>query len=265
MNNLAKKRAELPKTTIIDNRKLSTSHQRLAEILQEGMAVLDVGCGTGAITRGIAETVGEKGKVIGIDNNEDMIRKANEKHSLPNLSFEVADIYALPFDSEFDIVTSARVLQWLENPTRALSSMKNTVKLNGKVLVLDYNHKKIIWKPKIPKEMEAFYSSFLKWREDAGMVNTIADHLAYLFEKIGLDNITIYPQHELVRKGEKTFESQINIWSEVAEIKGKQMVEDGYLTEEERVIAEKKYRSWTQNKGEYLSMYLLAVEGVRRN
>ncbi|WP_347835592.1 hypothetical protein [Gracilibacillus sp. JCM 18860] len=44
------------------------------------------------------------------------------------------------------------------------------------------------------------------------------------------------------------------------------MVEDGYLTEEERVIAEKKYRSWTQNKGEYLSMYLLAVEGgVRRN
>ncbi|WP_277679507.1 class I SAM-dependent methyltransferase [Gracilibacillus dipsosauri] len=61
MNHLAKKRAELPKTTIIDNRKLSTSHQRLAEILQEGMAVLDVGCGTGAITRGIAETVGEKG------------------------------------------------------------------------------------------------------------------------------------------------------------------------------------------------------------
>ncbi|WP_347835590.1 methyltransferase domain-containing protein [Gracilibacillus sp. JCM 18860] len=195
---------ELPKTTIIDNRKLSTSHQRLAEILQEGMAVLDVGCGTGAITRGgIAETVGEKGKVIGIDNNEDMIRKANEKHSLPNLSFEVADIYALPFDSEFDIVTSARVLQWLENPTRALSSMKNTVKLNGKVLVLDYNHKKIIWKPKIPKEMEAFYSSFLKWREDAGMVNTIADHLAYLFEKIGLDNIAIYLSMSLYEKERK--------------------------------------------------------------
>ena len=55
--NITKKRAKLSgkATDILKARTLASAHKRLAEILIEGMTVLDVGCGTGAITYGIAE------------------------------------------------------------------------------------------------------------------------------------------------------------------------------------------------------------------
>src|SRR5207302_578018 len=38
---------------ILDRRTLHKDHRRLAGVLARGMSVLDVGCGTGAITKGI--------------------------------------------------------------------------------------------------------------------------------------------------------------------------------------------------------------------
>jgi ubiquinone/menaquinone biosynthesis C-methylase UbiE len=57
----ARRRGPLPQ------RSLETSHRRLAELLRPGMAVLDVGCGAGAITRGIAEAVAPGGHALGLD------------------------------------------------------------------------------------------------------------------------------------------------------------------------------------------------------
>ncbi|WP_424461000.1 methyltransferase domain-containing protein [Priestia megaterium] len=76
INDAAMKRAKLTKTAVIDNRTLENSHKRLAEILKPGMNVLDVGCGTGTITSGIAELVGPNARVVGIDNNLTLIEKA---------------------------------------------------------------------------------------------------------------------------------------------------------------------------------------------
>src|SRR5690606_34044001 len=118
-------------------RTLKNSHKRLAEILQPGMTVLDVGCGTGAITSGIAEIVGPSGRVIGIDNNPDLIEKARQNDkTTPVLISEIVNIYNLPFQNEFDIVTSARVLQWLADPQAALNQMVLATKANGQVLGL---------------------------------------------------------------------------------------------------------------------------------
>src|SRR5690625_5445962 len=86
----ARKRAELSgkATQILASRTLSSSHKRLAEILTEEITVLDIGCGTGAITRGIAEVVGQKGRVVGIDNNPKLINTANQLYTnIPGLTF----------------------------------------------------------------------------------------------------------------------------------------------------------------------------------
>ena len=53
-------------TKIFDNRSLTNDYKNLISILKPGMKVLDVGCGTGAISKDIAKIVGENGKVIGI-------------------------------------------------------------------------------------------------------------------------------------------------------------------------------------------------------
>jgi SAM-dependent methyltransferase len=238
----------------------------LAELLIEGMTVLDVGCGTGAITSGIAEIVGPTGRVVGIDSNPALIEKARQTFGdIRGLEFEVGDIFNLPYKDEFDIVTSARVMQWLSNPLEALTVLESSAKSGGLVLVLDYNHEKISWEPEPPSSMKSFYCAFLKWRSDAGMDNAIADHLPNLFDKVGINEIMITPQHETVKRTDNDFHSRISIWADVAASRGIQMVEDGFITESERATAEKEYREWIKEVAMSQTMYLLAVEGRKHS
>src|SRR5690606_22310667 len=65
----------------------------------------------------------------------------------PRLTFRAGDIYDLEFRSEFDIVTCARVLQWLSRPRAALDSLIRAAVSGGRVRVLDYNHEKAAWEP----------------------------------------------------------------------------------------------------------------------
>lgn len=265
-NDIANSRAEIhgEATNILDARSLFSSHKRLAEVLEEGMVVLDIGCGTGAITKDIAKIVGENGNVVGIDNNPSLIKKANELYeNISNLSFEVESIYDHPFNNQFDIVTCARVVQWLCDPIKALKSMVTATKSGGKILIVDYNHEKIKWEPKPPESTSIFYTAFLKWRADAGMDNKIADHLNEWFLEIGLSNINVSKQHEVVNRQDEKFKDQIGIWAGVMASRGVQMVKDNYITEAERCLAEKEYRDWIKKDAISQSMYLLAVEGVK--
>jgi SAM-dependent methyltransferase len=262
----ARERARMPEGTsaILDTRSLASSHRRLAEMLRPGMSVLDVGCGTGAITRGIAERVGPEGRAVGVDAKESFIETAKSRHAgVANLAFEIGDVYQLSYRDVFDVVAAARVLQWLADPVAALRSIACAVKIGGRLVILDYNHEKIAWTPEPPESMKHFYQAFLRWRADAGMDNAIADHLASLFTTMGLRDVAASPQHETVRRGDAGFETGVGIWAEVAASRGHQMVTDGVISEPERATAESEYREWMVSSAESQTMYLLAVEGIR--
>jgi SAM-dependent methyltransferase len=251
-------------TAILDTRSLATAHRRLAELLRPGLSVLDVGCGTGGITRGIAQAVGRDGRVVGVDVNAAMLDKARAAHGdVPGLSFEVASVDALPFEGVFDIVTAARVLQWLADPTSAVRAMAAAARPGGRVIVLDYNHEKIAWTPEPPASLRRFYAAFLRWRAEAGMDNAMADHLPDLFAGARLTAIVSTDQHEVARRGDGDFETRAGIWAEVAKSRGHQMVADGAVSEAERRAAELDYRAWVRRDARSHALYLRAVEGVR--
>src|SRR5207249_3817462 len=108
---------------ILGRRTLQRDHRCLAELLQPGFFVLDVGCGTGAITAGIAKAVGPYGFVTGVDRDEVLLELARTKHDMyPNLHFEYGDATALGFRAQFDVVTAARTLQWIADPALAISN-----------------------------------------------------------------------------------------------------------------------------------------------
>ncbi|MDI4647604.1 class I SAM-dependent methyltransferase [Cohnella hashimotonis] len=249
---------------VLNARTLADSFPLLAQRMKTGLRVLDVGCGTGAITRGIAEAVGPRGRTVGVDSNAALIAEARAKHAgTPGLTFDVSDVGSLPADQTFDIVAASRLLVWLPDPGAGMASLAGAVRPGGTVLVADYNHDKIEWSPEPPDSMKEFYAAYLKWRSDKGLDNAVADRLSAWMGDAGLRDIRVFPQHEEMRRGLPDFEARASIWADTAASRGPQMARDGYGDPKAWKRAESEYRHWAAEEAISIRLYMLAAEGVR--
>lgn len=202
----------------------------------------------------------DRGIAVGLDIDVDLIRQAvNASPRGP--CYVVADIHHMPFNRAFDLASAARVIQWLSFPRRAIVCCVSAIMPGGRFLALDYNHEKIVWDPRPPASMTAFYEAFLAWRSDAGMDNAIADHLAPALEWLGLVDIRVTAQHEHAGSLDEDGKSRLGIWAAVAATRGFQLVQDGYIIESQRATAEADYREWVNTTVVSQTLYLLAVEG----
>ena len=106
--------------------------------LDPGTELLDVGCGPGTITADLARAVAP-GRVVGIDSSAEVIAEARGRASgVPGLTFEVADLFALPFDdATFDVVHAHQVLQHVADPVGALVEMRRVCRPGGLVAARD--------------------------------------------------------------------------------------------------------------------------------
>jgi SAM-dependent methyltransferase len=262
----AQRRAAMPAGTerFLDARSLARDHRRLAEVLRPGMAVLDVGCGSGAITRGIAEAVGPSGRVVGIDVSPELVSVA--RSSAPdaaNLRFEVADIRRHAFRDEFDVVSAARILQWLPDPDAALRGMVAATRPGGLIVVLDYSHTRARWTPAPPADFVRLYDAFLAWRAEVGMDNEMADHLPAMLSALGLEQVSATEAFECTRRGEDDFETRLALWPGVIDTRGHQLVADGVITEAQRAAAATAFAEWALTDAHEQFLYLLAVTARR--
>lgn len=266
MSDSARARAEMPTGTdqIVNSRTLDSDFPYLATVLRPGMSVLDVGCAGGALTRGVAEKVGQSGRVVGLDANARLLAEARQMHGdTPNLEFVQGDAYALPYQNEFDVVFAARMLQWLERPADALQQLIQAARPGGLVVVLDYNHRKLEQIPVPPASFLHFHDRYLAWREQAGMDNEMADHLADLFVSAGLRAVQVTNQHETTRRDDADFARRISLKVDVVASRGHQLVQEGWLGEAQRALAEQESRAWAQAEAQEQTLYLLAVSGVK--
>ena len=130
------------------SRTAQNSAAYLIPYLTPGLRVLDIGAGPGTITTDFARLV-SPGEVVGVDQSEDVVGIARKFGAeLPNLRFEVGDVYALEFaDNSFDVVHAHQVLQHLSDPVAALLEMARVTKPGGVVACREADFHGMHWFP----------------------------------------------------------------------------------------------------------------------
>jgi ubiquinone/menaquinone biosynthesis C-methylase UbiE len=93
--------------------------------------VLDLGCGAGNLTKKIAELT--KGKVVGVDASEGMIREAKKNYSGRGINFEVCPVENLNYTDCFDVIFCNSAFQWFKHPQVALKMCFNALRANGRM------------------------------------------------------------------------------------------------------------------------------------
>ena len=108
--------------------------------LATGMRLLDVGCGPGSITLGIAAAVAP-GEVIGVDMSEAVLEQARAaayEAGIGNVTFQQANATALPYeDDSFDAVFAHTLLEHIPHPHNALQEMRRVLKPGGLIGLRD--------------------------------------------------------------------------------------------------------------------------------
>ncbi|MGI5498751.1 class I SAM-dependent methyltransferase [Lentzea sp. CA-135723] len=90
--------------------------------------VLDVGCGTGAVTRGIAAATAAE--CIGVDIAESMLRAARERGGAEYLR---ADAQVHTFDKPFDLVVSRFGVMFFDDTTAAFRNLRDATTPGGEL------------------------------------------------------------------------------------------------------------------------------------
>lgn len=119
-------------TSFMAERTLASHGQFFADCLESSHTVLDVGCGPGTITLGIAAKVTQ---VQAIDSGGSQIeasRRNADQAGITNVEFTQASCYELPFeDGSFDRVFSHALMEHLARPVDALKEFLRVTKPGG--------------------------------------------------------------------------------------------------------------------------------------
>jgi len=100
---------------------------------QKEMRVVDLGCGTGELTRLLHRDLQAR-STVGVDNSDTMLRRAATINE-PGLRFVRADIDAFTSDEAVDVVFSNAALHWVEDHSTLLRRLTDQLLPGGQLAV----------------------------------------------------------------------------------------------------------------------------------
>jgi len=105
--------------------------------INQGMRVLDVGCGSGDVAFLAAKLVGHSGEVVGADHERKAVAWASERahsYGLTNVKFVEGDPAEMELDQQFDAIVGRLVLMYYPDPVDAIRKLVRHVRLEGLIV-----------------------------------------------------------------------------------------------------------------------------------
>jgi SAM-dependent methyltransferase len=106
--------------------------------LTGGESVLEIGCGTGAVTVPLARAVGEHGRVVGVDISEPMLDVARQRVNetgISNVTLLLGDAQVMSLErSAFDIATSRMGVMFFADSVAAFRNIASALKPGGRLV-----------------------------------------------------------------------------------------------------------------------------------
>ncbi len=182
------------------SRLLSSAHADVAGVAA-GMRVVDVGCGTGALTGELLRRVG-RGAVAAVDPSASFV--AAMRRRFPRIDVRQGSAERLPFDDgTFDAALAQLVVHFMADPVAGLAEMRRVTRRDGVVAacVWDYAGDRgplaVFW--------DAARAIQPGVRDQSGLPGTREGHLVELFVAAGLREVTAAVLHATIEHA--TFEA----------------------------------------------------------
>lgn len=156
-----------------------------------GLAWLDVGCGTGALTRAILALTDPR-EVLGVDPSTEFLALAAKQLPQEQVRFAVGNAHSLPAeDGSFDVTISGLVLSFVQDPQTAIVEMARVVRRGGAVCsyVWDVEDERQFTRPfwKAALEVDPAVSD---WDPRTQFFVRGVEELAALWRTAGLHDVT---------------------------------------------------------------------------
>ena len=156
--------------------------------LRPGMNLLDLGCGPGTITLGLAQAVAP-GHVTGIDHDAqhiDAARALAAERGVTNVTFETGDALSLPFeDVTFDAAFENDLLTHLsQDAVRAAKEVYRALKPGGLFAARDVDADSVVWGHQT-ESIKQLDRLFIAWHQSRGSDIALGKRLPEILREAG--------------------------------------------------------------------------------
>ena len=156
--------------------------------VRPSLRVVDLGCGTGELTRQLAGAL-PRSRVTGIDSSSEMLEKA-AAFAASNLSFEQGDQAGLT--GEWDLIFSNAALHWTENHPELIPRLYERLTPGGQIAIqVPSNHNHISHQVYRQAAGEEPFKTILNGFQRYAPVLSIDEYAGTLF-RCGAESIVVF-------------------------------------------------------------------------
>ncbi len=229
--------------------------------LEDGMAVVECGCGTGIVGRKLLQAFPES-RITAFDIDPVLVETA--KNNARSLGLENYEIFELPImktglpGDTYDFAITRLVLEHLSHPADAVKEVFRILKPSGKAVFIDNDFEFHLrtW-PDLP-ELKNLYDAYCRARQDDGGNPKIGRELPNLLKRVGFSNIDL----QILGAHNALVGDSIFLKSEGSGIPAK-LVKDGYLSGEIYTKIAEKWNKLLKLEGHSLFRQLFFCIGVK--